>query len=188
MIDTPPDIAIGYEAPRRWLPRLPEWDSVKERIGARLVAFGLSIVPESNLTRYARDELQRAGLFDSDSDYGGDLGRGTLALAKMFALEGHSGYSAAMSIAMAEKVLRFQPLTPLTGADDEWNEVGPGVFQNNRCFRVFKNGKDGEAYDGEGRIFREPDGGCYTNINSRVPITFPYTPKTEIVDVPEPQP
>lgn len=29
----------------------------------------------------------------------------------------------------------------------------------------------------------EPDGGCYTSRDSLVPVTFPYTPKSEYVDV-----
>lgn len=186
MSDTSPDVAIGYDAPRRFLPRMPDWDHVKERLGARIVAFGLSLVPENNLIRHARDELKRAGLFDTDSDYGGDLGRATLALTKMFSLEGHSGYSASMSISLAEKVLRFKPLTPLTGEDDEWTEYMNGHFQNKRCSHVFKDSKDGIAYDSNGRVFREPDGGCYTNGNSRVPVTFPYVPKTEYVEAAQP--
>lgn len=37
------------------------------------------------------------------------------------------------------------------------------------------------TYDTEGRVFCDPDGICYTNRDSRVDITFPYTPKTEYV-------
>ena len=45
--------------------------------------------------------------------------------------------------------------------------------------------EDGKAYDIKGRIFREPSGCCYTNKNSRVYITFPYSPKSEYIDVAE---
>jgi hypothetical protein len=76
----------------------------------------------------------------------------------------------------------FEPLVPLTGKDFEWNEVSEGMWQNNRCSHVFK-GPDGKAYDINGKIFREPNGSCYTNIDSRVFIDFPYTPKREYVDV-----
>ena len=85
----------------------------------------------------------------------------------------------------------------ITKPSIDWNHVSPeynylaqdengdGVFQNNRCLRVFKdkNRFNGQAYDIEGRIFREPDGGCYTSSDSCVPVTFPYTPKREYVDV-----
>ena len=88
-----------------------------------------------------------------------------------------------MAVTLFEKVARFEPLTPLNGDEDEWNEVGEGVFQNRRCDRVFK--EKGGAYDSEGKIFREPDGDCFTSIDSHVPVTFPYTPKREYVDVPK---
>jgi len=50
---------------------------------------------------------------------------------------------------------------------------------------VFKD-ETGEAYDINGKVFREPSGSCYTSFESRVPVTFPYTPTTEYVDVVEP--
>lgn len=136
----------------------------------------------SNLEKFAYDELTRAGLFDQDGDYGGMLGKAVMDMVKVFADEGHSGMSASIAIAAFEKVARFEPLTPLTGADDEWNEVCPGEFQNRRCPHVFKDATG--AYDATGRIFREPSGACYQSRDSRVAITFPYTPKREYVDVP----
>lgn len=103
----------------------------------------------------------------------------------VFGSQGHSGFSAGYATSALEKLLRFEPLRPLTGEPDEWTEIDPGYWQNNRCSRVFKD-TDGRAYDTEGRVFCEPDGGCYTGIDSRVYITFPYRPKTEYVDVPFP--
>lgn len=135
----------------------------------------------SNLTDFARDELKRAGLFDKDSDYGGMLGEAVLKMVEQFAGEGHSGFSANMAISLFKKLARFEPITPLTGADDEWNEIGDGVWQNRRCPHVFK-GADG-PYDSIGIVFREPDGSCFTSTSSRIPISFPYTPKTEYRDV-----
>ena len=35
-----------------------------------------------------------------------------------------------------------------------------------------------------GKVFRDPDGFCFTNRDSRTPVTFPYTPATVYVDVP----
>ncbi len=135
----------------------------------------------SNLTDFARSELERAGLFDKESDYGGMLGTAVLRLVEVFADEGHSGMSAGMAISLFERLARFEPITPLTGNDDEWNEVDEGVYQNRRCPHVFKEG--GAAYNAEGVIFRDPDGCCYTSGESRVAVTFPYVPKTEYRDV-----
>lgn len=136
----------------------------------------------SNLEDFAKDELTRAGLFDKDGAYAGMLGDAVMQMVKAFADEGHSGMSASMAISAFEKVARFEPLTPLTGSDDEWNEVCPGEYQNRRYPHVFKDASG--AYDSTGRIFREPDGCCYQNRESRVAITFPYTPVREYVDVP----
>lgn len=138
----------------------------------------------SNLTDHAERELRAAGLFDKDSDYDGMLGPAVLELVRAFADQGHSGASAGRTLALFSKVAAFKPLLPLTGADDEWMEVEDGVWQNRRCSHVF-NGPKG-AYDLNGRIFREPSGVTYTSRESLVPVTFPYTPKSEIVDVPKP--
>ena len=135
-----------------------------------------------NLTDFARSELRRAGLFDKDSDYGGMLAEAVMRLIEVFADEGHSGFSASMATSLFERLSRFEPITPLTGEEGEWNEVGPDMWQNRRCSHVFKEA-DGHAYDSQGRVFREPNGSCYTNGDSRVFITFPYTPKIEYVDV-----
>lgn len=120
----------------------------------------------SNMADFARDELNRAGLFDKDSDYGGMMGEAVMKMIEQFAEEGHSGSSAAMAIAIFEKLVRFEPLTPLTGEDDEWVDVseygyGSPCWQNKRCPHVFKDANG--AYDIEGRIFRDSFGDCFTS-------------------------
>jgi hypothetical protein len=81
--------------------------------------------------------------------------------------------------------MSFEPITPLTGSDDEWEDCGDGLFQNKRCSHVFKQPDrfDGQAYDSKGRAFRRKNGGSYTNRDSKIPVTFPYVPKVEYVDV-----
>ncbi len=135
----------------------------------------------SNMVNHARFELKKAGLYDKDSDYGGMLGEAVEKLIEAFAEQGHSGFSAGMAISLFEKLARFEPITPLTGEPDEWNEVGSGVLQNRRCSRVFK--ENNESYDIDGKVFREKNGSCFTNIDSRVLVVFPYIPKTEYVNV-----
>ncbi len=107
-------------------------------------------------------------------------------LILVFSTHGHSGFSASYARGALDKLLAYEPLRPLTGEPDEWNEVGPGVFQNNRCSRVFKDASqfDGQAYDIDAVVFREPSGACFTSRDSRKVVTFPYWPKTEYVDVP----
>lgn len=105
-----------------------------------------------------------------------------LELIDVFSKQGHSGSSAPHLVGIFEKLARYEPLGPITGVADEWSEVGEGMWQNLRCSHVFKD-SDGRAYDIEGKIFRSPNGSCYTNRESRVYIEFPYTPKHEYVDV-----
>ncbi len=139
-----------------------------------------------NLETHARRELELAGWFKDDGFYGAIMGNAVLAMIRQFSDEGHSGMSAPLAISLFEKVAHFEPLTPLTGADDEWNDLGDGWFQNRRCSRVFKGGErfKGQAYDGEAIIWRDPDGSCFTKRDSQQPITFPYTPKREYRDRP----
>lgn len=105
----------------------------------------MSTNTESILVSYARDELTRAGLFDADSDYGGMLAEGVMKLVEAFASEGHSGMSASMTVAILEKLLRFEPLTPLTYEPGEWNHIAdemagdPPLWQNRRKFDVFSH-------------------------------------------------
>ena len=101
-------------------------------------------------------------------------------LLEVFSDEGHSGTSAPYTISLFRGLALFEPLGPLTGEDHEWNEVGGGTFQNNRCSHVFKDA-DGTAYDSNGKVFLEPNGAAFTNSESRVNITFPYTPRRKTV-------
>lgn len=133
-----------------------------------------------SISDFAKSELTRAGLFDEDSDYGGMLGQSVMKLIDVFSDEGHSGFSAGMAISLFEKLARFEPITPLSGDDSEWMEIYDGEWQNKRCPHVFKDSNG--AYDSEGRIFRDPDGSCFTSRDSRVAITFPYVPTREYVD------
>jgi hypothetical protein len=164
---------------------MPSWQDIKRRVGEKLVRWGLDLQPEGNLVSYARRELEIAGWFKTDGLYGDMMGRAVIDMQKLFASEGHSGMSASVATQLFERVSRFQPLTPLTGEDNEWvyhDGYGGGAYaQNKRCSHVFK--ENGEAYDSQGRVFREPSGACYTSFESRVPVTFPYTPTVEYIDV-----
>lgn len=135
-----------------------------------------------NLYAHAKAELPP----DEGDEMNAMMNRGLLEMVLVFGSQGHSGFSASFATSTLEKLLRYQPLRPLTGEPGEWNEVGNGVFQNNRCSHVFKqlDRFHGQAYDLQGKVFREPSGVCFTNASSLVPIVFPYTPRTEYVDVP----
>lgn len=145
-----------------------------------------------SLYDHAERELDIIGLNDDD-DMNGMMRKHILHMIHEFAEEGHSGYSASYAIQLLEKLLRFEPISPLTGEDWEWVEIskdvsGPNngtLYQNARCGRVFKD--DDGAYDIEGKVFwswmTDEETGVkfkshYTGRDSRVPVTFPYTPTT----------
>lgn len=147
----------------------------------------------SNLLDHAERELSHIGLDDEDG-MNKAMCKHILHMVKEFSKEGHSGFSAMYAINCIEKLLRYEPLTPLTGEDWEWNDVsemhGTTLYQNTRCSHVFKD--DDGAYDIDGKVFKERridrETGeeyttSYTSMDSRVPVVFPYVPKTEYVDM-----
>lgn len=139
---------------------------------------------KSNALSHAKREFLAVG-YDPDEKDGPNkwIQENLLDLLSVFHSQGHSGFSASYCRHAFNDLAGFEPLAPLRGDPAEWVEIGNGEYQNNRCSHVFK-GPDGRAYDIDGRIFREPDGSCFTSRDSRVFIEFPYTPKREYVDVP----
>ena len=144
----------------------------------------------SSILKHAIKELEYIGYKSPNhhdyNEMNNSMGDNVLELLTVFANQGHSGFSASYCLAIFEKLAKFEPLGPLTGEDSEWNDVsemnGSPMWQNNRASHVFKDA-DGRTYDIRGKIFREPDGNCYTGKGSSVDVTFPYTPKSEYVDV-----
>jgi hypothetical protein len=97
------------------------------------------------LVDWAQHELELAGLFDKDSVYGGMLGSSILKLVKEFSKEGHSGCSAGISIDIINKLLKYQPLTPLGNPTETGEYIictygdnrNPPVWQSTRDYSVF---------------------------------------------------
>jgi hypothetical protein len=144
----------------------------------------------SNLLSHAKDELNRIGMTeDSPDEMNVMMRKHILHMMNEFANEGHSGFSASYAISILIKLMDFKPLSPLTGEDSEWHNVGgddtESHWQNKRRSSVFKDA-DGSCYDIDGKVFWEwcmpyeegekPHKSYYTNRESRVPVTFPYTP------------
>ena len=158
----------------------------------------------SNLHNHALMEFRAAGWTDETGKFNDEMQQAicehVIKLLDVFADEGHSGSSAPYAVDLFKKLAMFEPIVPLTGEDWEWCEVRENVYQNRRCGHVFKDSKDGQAYDSEGRVFYEwrerpldeDEPGYpgvrrykthFTSRDSRVPVTFPYTPKREYVEV-----
>lgn len=64
----------------------------------------------SNLIDHANKELTKAGLFDKDADYDGELGKAVLELITVFAGQGHSGYSATLTRDFFYKLSNFEEI------------------------------------------------------------------------------
>ena len=152
----------------------------------------------SMLVEHAKRELDILGVVDSEEgdEMNVSMRRHILRMVSEFSKEGHSGMSADYAINLLMQLLRFQPLTELTGADDEWEdrtELNGGLpfFQNKRCNRVFKDSTS--AYDIEGIIFYKwteyegkPVKDMFITKDSKVEITFPYMPRKEYREYVEP--
>ena len=151
----------------------------------------------NNYDKHAWIEFRAAGWIDETNKFNDEMQelicKHVLKLLEVFDGEGHSGSSAPYAINLFEKLAKFEPVAPLTGEDWEWtnvSEYGGGnngiLYQNKRCGHVFKD--DDGAYDMDGVIFwewftdketGEKFKSYFTGRESRVPVTFPYTPKRE---------
>ena len=94
----------------------------------------------SNFLDYAKEELRRIGMIDSGEPCNDWATKAIVDLLESFDSQGHSGFSAPYVIRTFCRLAMFKPLTPLTGEDDEWNDIGD-CFQNKRYSAVFKNKK-----------------------------------------------
>lgn len=137
----------------------------------------------SNILSHAMVELDRIGMTeDSEDEMNRAMRKHILHMMNEFAEEGHSGFSASYAISILTRLMDFKPLSPLTGDEAEWNEVGEGHWQNKRKSSVFKDA-DGTCYDIDGKVFwewyKDEDGKAsktyYTSNGSSIPVTFPYT-------------
>jgi hypothetical protein len=115
----------------------------------------------------AKAELKAANFGDEDS-------RVMIGILEQFFDQWDSGGAVSVAAPVLQRLIAGKPITPLTGAEDEWIEVGPAVFQNRRCCSVFKDPRfhDGQlAYDIDAA-------------DPRAAIAFPYWP--DRADMPSP--
>ncbi len=118
-----------------------------------------------------------------------------ISITEKFSGQGHSGgsapfYAGALSSAI-KNVLLFNPLSPLTGEDSEWNNdiSNDDHYQNNRLSSVFKEGKDGQAYYLDAIVWSGEDEhdtftGGVEELQSRQYIkSFPFVKKTFYINV-----
>ncbi len=150
----------------------------------------------NNYEKHAMIEFRAAGWTDEHGKFKDEMQEAickhVLELLDVFHGEGHSGTTAPYTIDLFKKLAMFEPVAPLTGEDWEWADVsenggsnGGPLYQNKRCGHVFKDSTG--AYDIDGIIFYdwytnekgEKRKSYFTSQGSRVPVTFPYVPKSE---------
>lgn len=161
----------------------------------------------NNLEKHARAEFRAAGWADENGDIKDEMQAlvcaNVLDLLNLFSKQGHSGFSGQYALSMFNRLVDFKCISPLTGEDSEWTNVGRDgdnggfLYQNKRCSSVFKN--DTSAWDIDGKVFwewnerpyEEDEEGYpgtkvyksyYTNRESFVPVTFPYSPPKERIE------
>lgn len=107
-----------------------------------------------------------------------------MELIKVIDRQGHSGLSIGLVMSLFETLVRYRPLTALTGSEEEWKDAfygnGNNIQQNKRCPSVFRVCNDNAtAYNIDGKVFSDNNGESWFSCHaSKVPVTFPY-------DVPE---
>lgn len=143
------------------------------------------IIKLADTLSHAKHELDLIGMTeDNPEGMNREMRKNILTMVKTFSSQRHSGFSAGYAINILNKLLKHEPLSPLTGKADEWEDVtkyfdGKPTYQNKRYSSVFKSAKG--IFDNNGKVFIDKDGCSYTSKDSRVKVKFPYTPKKEYV-------
>ena len=131
----------------------------------------------SNLMIWAQRELDILANDGGKDGLQEMMNRDIMEMLEVFSAQGHTGLSASYAIAALVRLMNWKPLSPLTGADDEWIECSEGLEQNKRYSAVFRDkGDNATAYYIHGKIF-SPDGGlswCEMK-DSSIPVVFPFT-------------
>jgi hypothetical protein len=150
--------------------------AIEELHTRKLIASVHNFRKVSNLVDWSKRELEMAGLFDKDSDYDGALGPAIMGMIKTFSEQGHSGGSAGIVRSILDKLLNWEPLTPVTDPlKDGYNDISTmwddgGVhFQCVRDSTIFSDNGGKSWYKLVDDIYADEDGISYTK-SRRVPL------------------
>lgn len=114
------------------------------------------------LVEHAERELREAGLFEKDADYGWALGDAVIELVKVFAAQGHSGSSAALTISLFRTVARYGILSPLK------NPMVSGEYMDVSEYSGVNGGTCLQSTR-KSSIFSEDGGKTWYDIDKRIP-------------------
>lgn len=88
---------------------------------------------ESPLVSHAKLELSLSGIDAPDADYDGAIATAIMELIEVFASQGHSGFSAEMTLDIFWRLVHFKPLSSLTDDPTEWREVTEVVYSQEQA-------------------------------------------------------
>lgn len=138
------------------------------------------------LIQYALSEFRYAKFIDDEGNYCDEIQemmcKDVLEVLKLVSSQGHSGFSIGYFKNLFNKLINFEPLSPLTGNDNEWVKTGFGEMEfemNVRDGRVVRY-PDGHCEFRDGLIIKYPDG--TQQKKSLVITSFPFVPKVEYID------
>lgn len=149
----------------------------------------LKLARENEIAQCKKDPDYEPG----DEDYGLMCYDAAEQLLDVFEGQGHSGYSAKIVCSIFERLVKGNPLTPVTDEDDQWGERYTVAedpvkrYQHKRMSSLFKHvDADGTVtYHDINRVQTYyPDlGGFSTRFTDNIaneyfPLTFPYTGDT----------
>jgi hypothetical protein len=105
-----------------------------------------------SLIEHAKREMQLAGLYDKDADYGGMIPEAVMALVEAHSKQGHSGGSHHLVLEIFNRVINFKTLTPIGSTKDEWFKhdyqvAGENCWQNTRQGSIFSQDGGQTWYD-----------------------------------------
>jgi len=148
--------------------------------------------PTTNTGKHAKAEMEALAKLEPDHVLKG-MEEEIVALADAFGRSGQSGGSAPYVAEVLARIVRDacmqEPVIPLTGEDDEWEEVakedGTKIFQNKRCGTLFKHGDQVKFIEAITFITNEGAfGGTVEGISSiQLVKSFPFKPRTFHVPV-----
>lgn len=146
---------------KRLIERYKQWEI--ERMLKKITKWK----SDSNIIIHAKRELP--GFDPNADDMDKLMAKQLIQMVSVFSHHNHSGFSASFATSLLNGILKFEPLSPLTGEESEWELVtypspdkkGETLYQNKRCSRVFKrvdkNNKI-NCYDINGKVFIDTDG------------------------------
>jgi len=123
-------------------------------------------IGESNLVNHARRELERAGMYDDDADYGKGVVAGVVLdlVRTLSRSDADSGAGVMLVLSIFERVARFKTLSPLTADPEEWMNVTEygcpegvaGIWQSRRTPSAFSNDGGKTYYDLDVKAINKP--------------------------------